>query len=104
MMKSINGTIKKGRGRPATGAGTSINVRLHGDALSRLDAWITNQPDKPSRPEALRRLFERGLDASGKPHPTPAEKARAFKAKPATGAKKSAKATKAAPTKRARKR
>jgi hypothetical protein len=110
MMKSINGTVKKRRGRPATGVGTSINVRLHGDALERLDSWIADQDDKPSRPEALRRLFELGLDA-GKRSATPAEFARALKAKPSPtptarpGAKKSAKATtKAGPLKKARPR
>jgi hypothetical protein len=29
--------------------------------LARLDAWIGEQDDKPSRPEAVRRLFEIGL-------------------------------------------
>jgi hypothetical protein len=29
--------------------------------LAPLDAWITAQDDQPSRPEALRRLAERGL-------------------------------------------
>jgi hypothetical protein len=63
-MKStiIGTTKKKRRGRPpTTGIGTSINVRLPGDALDRLDAWIATQDDQPSRPEALRRLAELGL-------------------------------------------
>jgi hypothetical protein len=71
MMKSIIGTTKKrGRGRPpTTGIGTSINVRLHDDALDRLDAWIEHQEDQPSRPEAVRRLMERGLDVDAAPKP-----------------------------------
>jgi hypothetical protein len=48
---------------PATGKGTPIMVRLQPDALARLDAWAHSQDDKPSRPEALRRLAERGLSA-----------------------------------------
>jgi hypothetical protein len=65
-MKStiIGATKKKRRGRPpTTGIGTAINVRLPGEALDRLDAWIATQDDQPSRPEALRRLAERGLSA-----------------------------------------
>jgi hypothetical protein len=99
MMKSINGTIKKRRGRPATGAGTSINVRLHSDALDRLDAWIATQDDKPSRPEALRRLFELGVDKTivtkDKPVTAPT--------KPTSAAQR-ARVTKAIPIKKTRPR
>ncbi|GAN78508.1 hypothetical protein Asru_0973_03 [Acidisphaera rubrifaciens HS-AP3] len=42
-----------------------IGVRLQDDALAALDAWITRQPDAPSRPEAIRRLIETGLRAEG---------------------------------------
>ena len=49
---------KKPRGRPATGKGEFVGVRLHGDLLVPLDAWIAGQPDpKPSRPEAIRVLL-----------------------------------------------
>ncbi len=69
MMKSIiNGiTKKRGRGRPpTTGIGTSINVRLHDDALGRLDAWIAKQEDPSlSRPEAIRRVLDQALPLSG---------------------------------------
>lgn len=55
---SINGTVKK-RGRPATGLGTSINVRLQPDQLAALDAWIEQQVDpQPSRPEAIRKILD----------------------------------------------
>jgi hypothetical protein len=33
------------------------------DELAALDAWIADQPDHPSRPEALRRLARKGLMA-----------------------------------------
>jgi hypothetical protein len=54
--------ITKKRGRPATGLGQMIGVRLQPPSLDTLDAWIGSQPDpKPTRPEAIRRLLERAL-------------------------------------------
>jgi metal-responsive CopG/Arc/MetJ family transcriptional regulator len=47
----------KKRGRPATGKGQPVMVRLLPDLLSQLDNWIAEQPDNPSRPEAVRRLL-----------------------------------------------
>jgi hypothetical protein len=39
-------------------------VRVQPDQLERLDTWIDAQPDpKPSRPEALRRLADKGLNS-----------------------------------------
>jgi hypothetical protein len=55
---------RKKRGPPATGKGTLIGVRLQPDPLSRLDKWSKSQDDKPSRPEAIRRLVELGLATS----------------------------------------
>lgn len=52
-------TQKARGGRPATGAGTSLNVRLHADLLGLLDVWITSQAKPhPSRPEAVRLILE----------------------------------------------
>jgi hypothetical protein len=31
------------------------------EQLAPLDAWIGQQPDRPARPEAIRRLIELGL-------------------------------------------
>ena len=57
-------TSKKLRGRPkTTGVGTLVGVRLLAGALGRLDTWVSKQKDKPSRPEAIRRLVEVGLKA-----------------------------------------
>lgn len=36
-------------------------VRLAPDQLARLDTWIEQQADKPSRPEAIRRLLQAKL-------------------------------------------
>lgn len=48
---------QKKRGPPATGKGTLIGVRLQPPDLSALDEWVAAQKDKPSRPEAIRRLL-----------------------------------------------
>src|SRR5204862_5630048 len=52
---------QKKRGPAPTGKGELIGVRLQPAALSEVDAWIAGQDDHPSRPEAIRRLVERGL-------------------------------------------
>jgi hypothetical protein len=38
-----------------------ISTRVQPDMLKRLDAWRREQPDLPSRPEALRRLADLAL-------------------------------------------
>jgi len=53
--------IKKSRGRPTTGIGKPIGLRLYPDLDKRLDAWRARQRDKPSKPEAIRRLLEIAL-------------------------------------------
>lgn len=53
-------TKNKG-GRPRVDA-TPITVRMPPDQLARLDAWASEQPDKPTRPEAVRRLVDKGLE------------------------------------------
>jgi hypothetical protein len=57
---------RKKPGPPATGKGTLVGVRLQPPELSRLDAWAAAHEDKPSRPEALRRLATIGLDVEAK--------------------------------------
>ena len=50
------------RGRPPTGTGELIGVRLQPDQLGALDKWIARHPDpKPSRPEAIRRMVTEHL-------------------------------------------
>jgi hypothetical protein len=53
---SLSRKVKKKRGPAATGKGRLIGVRLQPHELARLDEWAAAQEDKPSRPEALRRL------------------------------------------------
>ncbi|MDA9482965.1 hypothetical protein XI07_13190 [Bradyrhizobium sp. CCBAU 11445] len=52
---------KKSRGRPKTGIGTLVGVRLNDVALKMLDDWRRKQEDLPGRPEAIRRLVDLGL-------------------------------------------
>jgi hypothetical protein len=64
--KSVN--QKKRRGRPVTtGRGTLIGVRLLKTPLAALDDWIARQQEPGlSRPEAIRRLIEIGLQSNRK--------------------------------------
>ena len=58
-MSSILVNTKK-RGRPATGRGDLVGVRIQPEQLAALDAWCAAQPDpKPSRPEAIRKILDR---------------------------------------------
>jgi hypothetical protein len=64
MKRSISDIRKKrGRGRPKVGA-VPVIVRLLPDQAIRLDKWRGAQTDHPGRPEAIRRLLERGLSKS----------------------------------------
>ena len=53
-------SAKRSRGRPKLDS-EAVNVRLLRQQLDQLDAWIIQQPDAPTRPEAIRRLIEAGL-------------------------------------------
>ena len=48
------------RGRPKIGA-TLVGVRVEPALLGTLDNFIAQQPDKPSRPEAIRRIVTERL-------------------------------------------
>ena len=48
------------RGRPRTNP-TSIHLTLLPNQLARLDAWITDQDDTPSRAEGVRRVLDEAL-------------------------------------------
>jgi hypothetical protein len=51
------------RGRPPTPIGTQIGMRWQEPTLKAVDDWRREQPDLPSRTEAIRRLVEQGLAA-----------------------------------------
>jgi len=45
-------------GRPRTGIGPHIGLRLYPDIEAALEAWIAQQPEpRPSKPEAIRRIL-----------------------------------------------
>ncbi|PSJ42136.1 hypothetical protein C7I55_07840 [Sphingomonas deserti] len=54
---------RKRRGPSPTGRGVLVGVRLHAEQLAAVDAWCASQEDSPTRPEAIRRLIEKGLRA-----------------------------------------
>jgi len=68
-MASIADSSKK-RGRPTTGIGKAIGLRLYPDLEARLDAWIARQPEpRPSRPEAIRRILAEHLHHGARKRP-----------------------------------
>ena len=57
--------IKKPKlGRPATGQGHPLGQRWHRADIAHIDRWRRQQPDTPTRAEAIRRLVELGLKRS----------------------------------------
>jgi hypothetical protein len=53
---------KKKIGRPSTGIGPNVGLRLYPEMDAAIEAWIAKQRDpKPSKPEAIRRLVALGL-------------------------------------------
>jgi hypothetical protein len=63
MAASISCTEKKSRGRPRKDP-TSIHLTLLPEQVLAVDRWIDGQADKPSRPEAIRRLAKQALASS----------------------------------------
>jgi hypothetical protein len=43
-------------------------LRLYPELEQRIDHWASKQPDKPGRPEAIRRLIEIALASKTKSH------------------------------------
>lgn len=52
---------KRGRGRPTTGIGKPVGLRLYPELEAKIDVWRSRQEDHPGRPEAIRRLIEQAL-------------------------------------------
>lgn len=57
---SIDDIKKAKRGRPPANK-SPVLVRLENAQLAQIDTWRDAQPDKPTRPEAVRRLVDKGL-------------------------------------------
>jgi hypothetical protein len=51
-------------GRPPTVEGPVTAIRLPPALRAAVEKWAAQQPDKPGRSEAIRRLIEFGLDAA----------------------------------------
>lgn len=65
-MNAIADTSKKRRGRPATGIGQNVGLRLYRHEEAALDAWIASLPEpKPSKPEAIRHALGEFLREHG---------------------------------------
>jgi hypothetical protein len=61
MAKTISDNRKR-RGRPKTGIGKPVGLRLYPDLEAALKRWIKAQPaPRPGMPEAIRRLLEQAL-------------------------------------------
>jgi hypothetical protein len=60
-MSAASGEAANSRKKRPEQTGTMVSTRVQPEMLKRLDAWRREQPDLPSRPEALRRLAEEAL-------------------------------------------
>jgi hypothetical protein len=58
-MKGSKGGARSGAGRPATGKGVHVGVRIQPDDLVAIDEWAAE--NGCTRPEAIRRLTKAGL-------------------------------------------
>jgi hypothetical protein len=76
MAKSINDIPKKKPGRPATGKGEGVLVRLQPSQLAALDGWIAKQDAPLTRPEAIRAMMETILHILAKDRGEPTKKAK----------------------------
>ncbi len=61
MTKAAKKRTTKTRGRPATGQDPVTAIRLSQKLRASVDRWAGEQPDNPSRSEAIRRLVEHAL-------------------------------------------
>lgn len=59
-MATDNARKKSIVGRPKIDS-EEVSVRMKREQLDAIDAWRADQSDAPGRPEAVRRLVERGL-------------------------------------------
>jgi hypothetical protein len=55
-----NTNLRTRKPRPKQ-TGTFVGTRIQPELLKKLDDWRREQPDVPTRPEALRRLAEQAL-------------------------------------------
>lgn len=63
MAKQAQNDTKKRMGRPATGQGVPVMVRLAPDLLSWLDAERAKLEPEPSRPEMVRQFLQAQMNS-----------------------------------------
>ena len=56
---------RKPRGRPATGIGKPVGLRLYAEMEEALDAYVADQREPVSRPEAIRLILTKFLRSKG---------------------------------------
>jgi hypothetical protein len=56
---------KKSRGRPPTGIGKPVGLRLYPELEAALDKWAGRQKPPLGKPEAIRRILTEHLKAKG---------------------------------------
>src|SRR5262252_11208439 len=61
-MAKVKPVLRKKRSRRTTGHDPLMTIRFSSELRKRVDAWAAKQSDKPTRPEAILRLVERGLE------------------------------------------
>lgn len=61
-LSTLKNNTKREKGRPRTEA-VPLTVRIYPKTIKNLDAFIATQSDKPSRPEAIRRILDDWLTA-----------------------------------------
>jgi hypothetical protein len=60
--RAQTGRKAKRRGRPPSGLGTPVQVRLKQEQLALLDKWIMSHPHpRPTRPAAIREILMKTL-------------------------------------------
>jgi hypothetical protein len=69
-MSTLDSAKKPKRGRPTIDS-EAVNVRIERSQMASLDDWRRTQRDLPTRPEAIRRLIELGLEAAKADQGTP---------------------------------
>jgi hypothetical protein len=57
---------QKRRGRPATGKGLTVGIRLQPDLLDWIDAERAKLDPEPSRPEFIRQIIEKDKANEGR--------------------------------------
>ena len=64
MAAKVKPVLRKKRSRRTTGHDPIMTICFSSELRESVDAWAAKQSDKPSRPEAILRLIELGLETT----------------------------------------